>query len=108
MLFYLITCDMFNAVTISYRTASDLEEWGWIDKTQKGVLKDLLISGNTDLQNALDKFRGGDTSLLQGMLNVDVKHRITLISRYVNFNRINKSRNIQKASFHRHSRWSRF
>ena len=54
----------------AYRTASDLEEWGWIDKTQKGVLKDLLISGNTDLQNALDKFRGGDTTLLQGIDNM--------------------------------------
>lgn len=54
----------------AHRTASDLEEWGWIDKTQKGVLKDLLISGNTDLQNALDKFRGGDTSLLQGIFYI--------------------------------------
>ena len=65
-----------------YRTASDLEEWGWIDKTQKGVLKDLLISGNTDLQIALDKFRGGDTSLLQGIVYILVNARINFILIY--------------------------
>ena len=48
------------------RTASDLEEWGWIDKTQKGVVKDLIISGNQNLQTALEKFEKGDTSELQG------------------------------------------
>ena len=48
------------------RTASDLEEWGWIDKTQKGIVKDLIISGNHALQLALDKFERGDTSELEG------------------------------------------
>ena len=48
------------------RTASDLEEWGWIDKSQKGILKDLIISGHQVLQSALDKFSNGDSTELQG------------------------------------------
>lgn len=38
------------------RTASDLEEWGWVDKNAKGILKDLIISEDPTLQSALDKF----------------------------------------------------
>jgi len=37
------------------RTASDLEEWGWVSRDQKGIIKDLIISGDSSLQNALDK-----------------------------------------------------
>jgi hypothetical protein len=43
-----------------------LEESGWIDKTQKGVIKDLIISGNQSLQTALDKFEEGDTKHIEG------------------------------------------
>ncbi|KAG5189872.1 hypothetical protein JKP88DRAFT_135457, partial [Tribonema minus] len=56
------------------RSASDLEEKGVIDKSQKGVLKDLIISGDSALQAALDRYEGGDPSQLvslmqRGLLN---------------------------------------
>lgn len=49
------------------RSASDLEEKGLIDKSQKGVLKDLIISGDSELQAALDLYDKGDASQLEGM-----------------------------------------
>ena len=49
------------------RAASDLEEIGWIDKNQKGVIKDLIISGDQTLRNALDKYENGDAGDLEGM-----------------------------------------
>jgi hypothetical protein len=42
------------------RTASDLEELGYIDRTQKGMIKDLIISGDTQLQMLMDKYEQGD------------------------------------------------
>lgn len=51
------------------RSASDLEEKGLIDKTQKGVLKDLIISGDSELQAALDLYDKGDASQLEGELH---------------------------------------
>jgi hypothetical protein len=47
--------------TSKNRAASDLEEIGLIDKNQKGIIKDLIISGDHTLQAALDKFEKGDT-----------------------------------------------
>ena len=49
------------------RAASDLEEIGWIDKNQKGIIKDLIISGDLTLRNALDKYEHGDAHDLEGM-----------------------------------------
>jgi hypothetical protein len=57
----------FRITCISFRTASDLEEWGWIDKSQKGIVKDLIISGNQTIQAALEKFEKGDTKELEGL-----------------------------------------
>lgn len=48
------------------RSASDLEEKGLIDKSQKGVLKDLIISGDAELQTALDQYDDGDATRLEG------------------------------------------
>lgn len=48
------------------RSASDLEEKGLIDKTQKGVLKDLIINEDAELQIALDFYDQGDPSQLKG------------------------------------------
>lgn len=48
------------------RSASDLEERGLIDKSQKGILKDLIISGDSELHVALDMYDRGDTSQLEG------------------------------------------
>ena len=47
---------------------SDLEDRGIIDRQQKGVLKDLIISGDDDLQAALDKWDGGDKSALESIV----------------------------------------
>jgi hypothetical protein len=49
----------------NYRAASDLEEIGMIDKNQKGLIKDLIISGDHTLQAALDKYEKGDACDLQ-------------------------------------------
>lgn len=48
---------------------SDLEDRGIIDRQQKGVLKDLIISGDDDLQVALDKWDGGDKSALESIVS---------------------------------------
>ena len=48
---------------------SDLEDRGIIDQQQKGVLKDLIIAGDDDLQIALDKFESGDRSALESIVS---------------------------------------
>ncbi|CAN0302693.1 unnamed protein product [Discosporangium mesarthrocarpum] len=48
------------------RSASDLEEQGYISKSQKGVLKELIISGDFQLQSALEDFENGNPSSLKG------------------------------------------
>ncbi|OQS00896.1 hypothetical protein ACHHYP_02146 [Achlya hypogyna] len=49
-------------------SASDLEEKGFIDRYQKGVLKDLIISGDEKLQKALETFEQGDPTALEGFI----------------------------------------
>merc|ERR1719491_1003795 len=51
------------------RSMSDLQDRGIIDQEQKGIMKDLIISGNDDLQAALDKYEQGDTTQLVNMIN---------------------------------------
>jgi hypothetical protein len=49
--------------------SSELEEKGIINRDQKGILKDLIISGqDSELQHALDLYEQGDCSKLEGML----------------------------------------
>mmetsp|Transcript_18929 Transcript_18929/g.31620 ORF Transcript_18929/g.31620 Transcript_18929/m.31620 type:complete len:542 (+) Transcript_18929:99-1724(+) len=50
------------------RTASDLEQCGLIDNNQKGVLKDMIISGDSTLQGALEKYEQGDPSELESII----------------------------------------
>ena len=50
------------------RTASDLEDLGWIDKSQKGHIKDLIISGDPVLRSALDKYEAGDKGELEVLI----------------------------------------
>jgi hypothetical protein len=45
-----------------------LEDKGLIDGNQKAVLKDLIISGDEELQAALDKYEQGDTATLETMI----------------------------------------
>lgn len=57
------------------RTASDLEDMGLIDKTQKGLIKDLIISGDPALRTALDKYETGDAHALEGLIRGGVLAR---------------------------------
>jgi hypothetical protein len=58
-----------NSISSRLRAASDLEEHGYIDKYQKGVFKDLIISGDSAMQSALDKYeQSGDISDLQALI----------------------------------------
>ena len=45
---------------MNFRAASDLEDQGLITRIEKGVLKDLIISGDTAFQIAFEKFEQGD------------------------------------------------
>eukprot|EP00978_Attheya_sp_CCMP212_P011127 scaffold27227_cov45-Attheya_sp.AAC.2 len=49
-------------------TASDLESRGLIDQNQKGILKDLIVSGDDALQVALDQYEQGNASELESMI----------------------------------------
>eukprot|EP00981_Chlorochromonas_danica_P006494 scaffold1403_cov180-Ochromonas_danica.AAC.21 len=49
-----------GSISCRLRAASDLEESGFIDKHQKGLIKDLIISGDATLQTLLDKYERGD------------------------------------------------
>lgn len=57
------------------RSASDLEERGVIDRYQKGVLKDLIISGNEELKDALENFENGDSSALEALMDSGILNR---------------------------------
>jgi hypothetical protein len=49
--------------------SSELEEKGMIDREQKGILKDLIISGqDNELQSALDRYEQGDHTMLESMV----------------------------------------
>ncbi len=47
---------------------SDLEDRGIIDSNQKGILKDLIISGDDELMVAVEKYEKGDTKALEAMI----------------------------------------
>ena len=47
---------------------SDLQVKGIIDRQQKNILKDLIITGNDTLQSALDLYKKGDSSQLEDMI----------------------------------------
>ena len=55
-----------GSVSGRLRAASELEDMGLIDKSQKGVIKDLIISGDKTLQSALEKYEHGDSAELEG------------------------------------------
>ena len=58
------------------RSASDLEDKGFISKAQKGLIKDLIISGDQALQKALDGYEAGDVAELESMIrNGKLDHR---------------------------------
>lgn len=57
-----------GSVSGRLRSASDLEEKGVIDRQQKGILKDLIICGDEDLQQALDQYEQGNPAVLENMI----------------------------------------
>ncbi len=63
------THEILQSISGRLRSMSDLEDRGIIDRQQKGVLKDLIISGDDDLQVALDKWDGGDKSALESIVS---------------------------------------
>ena len=67
-LFYLLLLIRAQSVSGRLRSASDLEEKGLIDRQQKGILKDLIICGDEELQHALDQYEDGNPSILEHMI----------------------------------------
>mmetsp|Transcript_123897 Transcript_123897/g.185191 ORF Transcript_123897/g.185191 Transcript_123897/m.185191 type:complete len:617 (+) Transcript_123897:470-2320(+) len=58
-----------GSISERLRVSSELEEKGMIDREQKGILKDLIISGqDNELQSALDRYEQGDHKMLESML----------------------------------------
>lgn len=58
-----------GSVSGRLRSASDyLEEKGLLDRQTKGILKDLIIIGDEELQHALDSYEMGDPSCLEEMI----------------------------------------
>ena len=47
---------------------SDLEESGTISREQKSILKDLVISGDDAVQDAIDRYESGDVTVLEDMI----------------------------------------
>ncbi|CAI5739086.1 unnamed protein product [Hyaloperonospora brassicae] len=64
-----------GSVSSRLLSATELEERGYIDRYQKGVLKDLIISGDEALQKALEKFDAGDPTTLEAMLDSGALNR---------------------------------
>jgi len=50
------------------RTASDLEDMGMIDRHQKGMIKDLIISGDMKFQSIMDKYERGHKKELEDLI----------------------------------------
>jgi CCT motif len=64
-----LSYDFFiQSISGRLRSASDLEDKGLITRNEKGILKDLIISGDEALQEALEKYEKGDKSQLETMI----------------------------------------
>eukprot|EP00526_Cylindrotheca_closterium_P006501 CAMPEP_0113620644 /NCGR_PEP_ID=MMETSP0017_2-20120614/10526_1 /TAXON_ID=2856 /ORGANISM="Cylindrotheca closterium" /LENGTH=585 /DNA_ID=CAMNT_0000530325 /DNA_START=41 /DNA_END=1798 /DNA_ORIENTATION=- /assembly_acc=CAM_ASM_000147 len=57
-----------GSISERLRVSSELEQKGMIDREQKGILKDLIISGDNELQDALDMYEQGDVTKLERIL----------------------------------------
>ena len=74
-----------QSVSERVKISTELERKGMIDRETKGILKDLIISGQDDeLQHALDRYEQGDTALLEtilqnGSLSSKAKNEIDLL-----------------------------
>ena len=61
-----------DSISGRLRSASELEENGWIDTQHKNIIKDLIVSGDTEVHSALDKYEQGDGSALQSLVKSGV------------------------------------
>lgn len=59
-----------DSISGRLRAASDLEDKGVIDKRHKDVLKDLIVSGDTQVLQALDQYEEGDAAPLQSLVRM--------------------------------------
>jgi CCT motif len=58
-----------GSVSGRLRSASEyLEEKGLLDRQTKGIMKDLIIIGDEELQAAIDRYENGDPSVLEEMI----------------------------------------
>jgi hypothetical protein len=58
-----------QSVSERLKVSTELEQRGMIDREQKGILKDLIISGqDNEIQHALDRYEQGDSAVLEAML----------------------------------------
>jgi CCT motif len=58
-----------SSVSGRLRSASEyLEEKGLLDRQTKGIMKDLIIIGDEELQAAIDRYENGDPSVLEEMI----------------------------------------
>ena len=73
---------LINPLFAHRRSASDLEDKGLITKSQKGLIKDLIISADPILQAALDDYEKGNTAELESMIRegrLDHKSSVDLL-----------------------------
>ena len=61
-----------STLTTRLRAMSDLEDEGKIDSKQKGILKDLVISGDDELLRAVEQYEKGDRKALDQMVQSGV------------------------------------
>ena len=59
---FVIGMNFCCGLPVQHRTASDLEEKGLISNIEKGVIKDLIISGDAKFLAAMEKYEKGDRS----------------------------------------------
>ncbi len=74
-----------GSISSRLRSASDLCDEGVLNQRQKGVLKDLIISGDAEVENAIQRHRTGDPSAvrdLNRLSRVERKSSLDLLGSY--------------------------
>ena len=67
------------------RAASDLADFGWINNNEKGLVKDLIIADDPDVNDAIEKYQNnGDTQALSAVVKNPQKRRLS-IGKFVTF-----------------------
>lgn len=61
-----------SSLSLRLRSASDLCDGGYIDSAEKGVLKDLILLGDSKLDAAFDEVERGNVGVLKGEIPLQV------------------------------------